>query len=213
MKDLSKLREEYLKGELLENNINKDPFQQFGLWIQEAIDSHVSEPNAMSVATSTPDGKPSIRVVLLKELNQQGFVFFTNYDSRKGAEIAANPNAAIVFDWHQIERQVRIEGVITKISEEDSDTYFNSRPRGSKIGAWVSPQSQVINGREQLDKLQQQTEQRFEGQDIPRPTHWGGYILIPTSIEFWQGRPSRLHDRILYSKKSNNEWDIERLAP
>lgn len=212
MKDLSKFREEYRSGELLESNINKDPLQQFDIWLQDAIDSQISEPNAMSVATSTPDGKPSIRVVLLKELNQQGFIFFTNYNSRKGTEISDNPHAAIVFDWHQIERQVRIEGVIKKISEKDSDTYFNSRPESSKIGAWVSPQSQVVMGREELNKLQNKTDKLFEGKNIPRPPHWGGYILLPTSIEFWQGRPSRLHDRIVY-RLHKDKWIIERLAP
>ena len=212
MKDLSTFREEYRRDELHEDNIKKDPLQQIELWLQDAIDNHIIEPNAMCVATSTADGRPSIRVVLLKELNKRGFVFFTNYNSRKGKEISANPHTAIVFDWHQMERQVRIEGIIEKISEEDSDSYFNSRPHGSKIGAWVSPQSQVVKGREELDKLQLQTEQRFEGDDIPRPPHWGGYILLPTKIEFWQGRPSRLHDRILYTK-TNNHWTIERLAP
>ncbi len=212
MKDLSDFREEYNRDELHENNIKSNPLHQFDIWLQDAINSQLSEPNAMSVATSTPNGKPSIRVVLLKELNERGFVFFTNYNSRKGMEISANPYASILFDWHQMERQVRIEGIIEKISNDDSDTYFNSRPEGSKIGAWVSPQSQVVNGREELDTLLQQTKQRFKDQIIPRPPHWGGYILIPSKIEFWQGRPSRLHDRILY-KLVENKWLIERLAP
>ena len=212
MKDLSNFREEYRSGELHENEIKENPFQQFEIWMQDAINNKTIEPNAMAVATSTPDGKPSIRVVLLKELTDDGFVFFTNYNSRKGHEIDFNPNAAIVFDWHIMERQVRIEGTIKKVSNEESDAYFNSRPEGSKIGAWVSPQSQVVNGREELDKLQQQTEQRFAGKSIPRPPHWGGYIVIPTTIEFWQGRPSRLHDRIRYTKTTEG-WKIDRLAP
>lgn len=212
MKDLSSYREEYRRGELHENEIKANPFQQFEIWMQDTIDNRTIEPNAMAVATSTPDGKPSIRVVLLKELTDQGFVFFTNYHSRKGQEISSNQHVAAVFDWHVMERQVRIEGTIKKISEEESDIYFNSRPEASKIGAWVSPQSQVVNGREELDKLQQQSEQRFAGKSIPRPPHWGGYIIIPSKIEFWQGRPSRLHDRILYSI-TNEGWKIDRLAP
>lgn len=212
MKDLSQFREEYRRGELIESEVKSNPLQQFEVWIQDAINNLVSEPNAMSVATATPEGKPSIRVVLLKELTERGFVFFTNYNSRKGKEIYENPHAAIVFDWHTMERQVRIEGIIAKISEIDSDTYFNSRPEGSKIGAWVSPQSQVVKNRQELDELQIKTEQQFEGKNIPRPPHWGGYILVPTKIEFWQGRPSRLHDRILY-KLEGNKWIIERLAP
>lgn len=212
MKDLSNFREEYRRGELHEDEVKQDPFQQFELWMTDAINNKGFEPNAMSVATATPNGKPSIRVVLLKELNQSGFVFFTNYISRKGIEISVNPHAAIVFDWHVMERQVRIEGTIEKISDEESDAYFNSRPEGSKIGAWVSPQSQIVKGREELNELQKQTEKRFEGKPIPRPPHWGGYIVVPTSIEFWQGRPSRLHDRILYTRKGDT-WDMVRLAP
>lgn len=212
MKDLSNYREDYRRGELNESDVKADPFQQFEIWMQDAINNKGFEPNAMSVATATPDGKPSIRVVLLKELTNQGFVFFTNYNSRKGNEIAQNPHAAIVFDWHVMERQVRIEGRIEKISEHDSDTYFNSRPEGSKIGAWVSPQSKIVKGREELDQLQQQTELRFANQPIPRPPHWGGYILIPHRIEFWQGRTSRLHDRIVYNRNGDS-WEVVRLAP
>ncbi len=212
MKDLSNYREDYRRGELSESDVKANPFQQFKIWMQDAINNKGFEPNAMSVATATPDGKPSIRVVLLKELNEHGFVFFTNYNSRKGNEITINPYAAMVFDWHVMERQVRIEGKIEKISELDSDTYFNSRPKGSKIGAWVSPQSQIVNGREELDQLQHQTEQRFADQPIPRPPHWGGYILIPHRIEFWQGRTNRLHDRIVYNRNGDS-WEVVRLAP
>lgn len=212
MKKLADFREEYRKGELHEKDVKSSPFDQFENWFQFAIESKLSEPNAMSVATATPEGKPSIRVVLLKELNEKGFVFFTNYLSRKGKEIEENPQAAIVFDWHPIERQVRIEGSIMKISEEESDIYFNSRPEASKIGAWVSPQSEVVESRETLNSLQQKTEKRFEGKSIERPPHWGGYIVIPDVIEFWQGRPSRLHDRIVYYK-TDKGWTIKRLAP
>lgn len=212
MKNLSDFREEYRKGELHESEMLADPLEQFKVWMDDAINSHLSEPNAMAVATSTPDGKPSIRVVLLKEVNERGFVFYTNYRSRKGREIEKNPQASIVFDWHPIERQVRIEGKVLKVSAEESDRYFDSRPEGSKIGAWVSPQSEIVENREALDKMQEETERRFEGKTIVRPPHWGGYIVIPEVVEFWQGRPSRLHDRVAYCKTEDG-WQMKRMAP
>lgn len=212
MKDLSDFREDYRKGELLEGTVNGNPFKQFEQWLQEAIDFGLGEPNAMSVATVSADGKPSVRVVLLKELNSEGFVFYTNYNSRKGRELAQNPNVALVFDWYPMERQVRVEGVALKMPDDVSADYFDSRPEGSKIGAWVSPQSEVIENREALDRLQSETETRFEGQPIPKPPHWGGFIIVPEVIEFWQGRTGRLHDRLVYYRSDDN-WDLKRLAP
>ncbi len=211
MKNLSDFREEYNQGELWEARMHDNPLHQFSGWMQEAIESGLPEPNAMILATALCDGTPSARIVLLKEVTSNGFVFFTNYESRKGKEIAENPHVALVFPWHPIERQVRVEGVIEKIPAEDSDAYFNSRPETSKLGAWVSPQSKVLHSREELDHLQQENERKFFGKPIHRPTHWGGYLIIPHLIEFWQGRPNRLHDRILYLKSGKN-WKIQRLA-
>lgn len=212
MKILSDLREEYYRGELREVDMFGNPLQQFSSWMQEAIDGELSEPNAMILTTALPNGMPSSRVVLLKDITQKGFVFFTNYQSRKGMEIVANPNVALVFDWHQMERQVRIEGVAEKIPPEESDVYFNSRPETSKLGAWISPQSKVLQSRAELDNLQRVTQLRFTGRPIDRPPHWGGFLIVPNLVEFWQGRPNRLHDRILYVR-SEESWKTQRLAP
>lgn len=212
MKKLFDFREEYKKGELNETDLKINPMEQFQQWLQTAIDSNISEPNAMTLATSTTSGKPSARVVLLKEINKNGFVFFTNYLSRKGREMLENPFVALVFDWHPIERQVRVEGRIEKLSIEDSDTYFNERPREAQIGAWTSPQSKILKNREELDDLQHSFEEKFNSGDVPRPSHWGGFIVLPTTIEFWQGRPSRLHDRLVYHKTEEG-WTLHRLAP
>ncbi len=192
--------------------MHPDPIRQFRVWMDDAISSGIPEPNAMTLATATTDGKPSARVVLLKEVNENGFVFFTNYDSRKGRELTENPCAALVFDWHETERQVRVEGRVEKISAAESDAYFHSRPSDSRLGAWASPQSREIASREELDKLQQQTEDQFNGKEIPRPPHWGGFLVRPARIEFWQGRPNRLHDRIVYQLDQQG-WEIIRLAP
>lgn len=212
MKDISSLRIEYTPKSLDENGMHDNPIAEFETWFSAVLHSQIIEPNAMTLATSTLSGAPSARVVLLKEFTPQGFVFFTNYESRKGRELSKNPMAALVFDWHEVARQVRIEGCVEKITAHESDTYFASRPRSSQIGAWVSAQSSVIEGRHTLDELQSVYEKRFENSEIPRPDYWGGYLLRPTRIEFWQGNKNRLHDRIAYTAIDNG-WTKHRLAP
>lgn len=212
MDQLSRMRQEYQTGSLNEKEMALNPFNQFRIWLNAAITSGLSEPNAMIVASTTPDGKPSARVVLLKELNDKGFVFYTNYMSRKGGELLANPFTAAVFDWHEMGRQVRVEGVVEKVENKESDAYFNIRPDDAKIGAWASPQSKVIRGREELEELEERYTNQFKGHEIPRPSHWGGFLIRPTMIEFWQGRPNRMHDRIVY-RKVDIGWKMERLAP
>lgn len=212
MSNLHQMRQEYAAGSLNEKGMASDPIQEFEEWMDAAISAGLSEPNAMTIASATPDGKPSARVVLLKEFNHEGFVFFTNYNSRKGKELKSNPFTAILFDWHDIERQVRIEGRVEKLSEEDSDEYFNSRPESAKIGAWASPQSRVVKDRDELEKLQEEIEDQFDELPVHRPVHWGGYLVRPTCIEFWQGRPNRMHDRIVYYKTEEG-WTMHRLAP
>lgn len=209
--NIADLRKEYMQRGLSKADVDPNPFEQFGHWFSEAIAAQLTEPNAMTLATATPDGKPSARIVLLKGFDDRGFTFFTNYESRKGRELVANPQAALIFYWPGLERQIRIEGHVTHLTEQESDDYFRSRPRGSRIGAWVSPQSQVIAGRAVLDERLQHFEQQFQD-DVPRPPFWGGYRIEPTMIEFWQGRPNRLHDRLRYRRNSDN-WIIERLAP
>jgi pyridoxamine 5'-phosphate oxidase len=210
--DIAKLRKEYSLKTFSENNANKDPFIQFEFWLNEAIESQLPEPNAMTLATSTFEGKPSARVVLLKQFDNTGFSFFTNYESRKAKNLLQNPYAALVFFWPELERQVRIEGKVSKVSDKESDKYFRTRPEKSKIGAWASPQSSVIPSRKYLENLMSDFEEDFHSKTISRPSNWGGYILKPTLIEFWQGRPNRLHDRIQYLL-TNEKWIIERLAP
>ncbi|NLA61656.1 MAG: pyridoxamine 5'-phosphate oxidase [Bacteroidales bacterium] len=213
MTNLHNFRKDYMQDTLSISEVDQNPIIQFEKWMQEAILSEVvAEPNAMTLVTSTPDGKPSARVVLLKSFNEEGFVFFTNYESRKAIELIENPHSSIVFDWHMMERQVRIEGVAKKVSEEESDKYFYSRPKGSQIGAWVSPQSTFIDGREELEARQAKIESDFNDKPITRPPHWGGFVLQPHTIEFWQGRQSRLHDRLIYIK-TGDEWMLRRLAP
>jgi pyridoxamine 5'-phosphate oxidase len=211
-KQIADLRKEYMLETLDESNVAQDPIQQFTKWWDEALQSNIEEVNAMTLATATKDGIPSARIVLLKGYDEKGFVFFTNYKSQKGQELDENPHAALVFFWKELERQVRIQGEIEKISTEESDEYFNSRPLGSRIGAWASPQSNVLENRKQLEESVQQFTKQFD-ENVPRPLHWGGYCLVPSEIEFWQGRPNRLHDRIRYTKYSDKEWIIERLAP
>ncbi len=210
--DIAKLRREYSLKSLNESEVSSDPIAQFEFWLNEAIDSQLPEPNAMTLATSTFEGKPSARVVLLKQFNAEGFSFFTNYDSRKGKNLLQNPYAAINFYWPELERQVRIEGKVAKASDSESDKYFRTRPEKSKIGAWASPQSSVIPSRRYLENLMSDFDEEFHNKSIARPKNWGGYILKPTLFEFWQGRPNRLHDRIQYSL-INEKWVIERLAP
>ena len=213
MTNLYDYRKDYKRGTLSRNDASENPISQFDKWMKDAISSHiVAEPNAMTLVTATRDGKPSARVVLLKSFNEKGFVFFTNYDSRKAIELIENPHSAIVFDWHVMERQVRIEGIANKISEEESDKYFFSRPRDSQLGAWVSPQSNFIDGREELVTRQAKIESEFKDKPITRPPHWGGFVIQPHTIEFWQGRQSRLHDRLIYFK-TEDEWILRRLAP
>ena len=212
-KTLSALRKEYTHDYLDELHTHENAMEQFHLWFQQALTMELPEPNAMSLGTSN-NGQPSVRIVLMKSFDQEGFVFFTNYESRKGQDLAANPKAALTFFWHGLERQVRIEGLIEKVSEAESDEYYHSRDRGSRIGAWASPQSQPIPHREALEARLHEVQQRYDGQDdFPRPPHWGGYRLRPENIEFWQGRPSRLHDRLIYHRQADGSWRRERLAP
>jgi pyridoxamine 5'-phosphate oxidase len=207
------MRKVYQLQSLLEKDLNENPIVQFENWWQQAVESKIEEPNAMALATCDASGKPSARIVLLKEIKDNGFVFFTNYQSRKGKEIEENPFVSLLFFWKELERQVRIEGKIKKIPAAESDEYFNSRPPESRIGAWSSPQSTVINSRDTLQKNVEKYTSQFGTKNIPRPEFWGGYIVEPQRIEFWQGRPGRLHDRLQYSLTKNNEWTIKRLAP
>jgi pyridoxamine 5'-phosphate oxidase len=211
--ELAGLRENYIKGGLAERDLLKDPLDQFRRWFAEAQAAQIREPNAMTLATATPDGIPSARVVLLKGFDDRGFVFFTNYQSRKGEELEENPHAALVFYWGELERQVRITGTVTKTPREESEAYFASRPVPAQIGAWVSEQSSVIANRKILEDQYTALAQWYEGQEIPAPPHWGGYLVSPETIEFWQGRPSRLHDRILFTRIDESKWEIERLSP
>ncbi len=212
MKDIFHLRRDFTLQTLDESDILCNPIKQFEKWFNEAIESQVLEPNAMDLATVGISNKPSSRIVLLKQVKNNGFVFFTNYDSRKAKDIEENKYVSLNFVWHELERQIRIEGEAYKISPTESDSYFEVRPIGSKLGAWASPQSSVIPNRNYLEKLVADFNIKFEGKDIPRPQNWGGYIVEPNIIEFWQGRKSRLHDRLRY-KKIDDSWDIERLAP
>ena len=209
--DLKNMRLSYEQDQLLESSINKNPFKQFRIWFDKVVDSKIVEPNAMTLATVSKSGIPSARVVLLKDFDETGFTFFTNYLSRKGKEISENPNAAILFWWKEFERQLRIEGKIEKISKQESEKYFNVRPLKSRYGALASNQSEVVESREVLEKRFTDLEKQFND-NPPMPKNWGGYKLIPNKFEFWQGRESRLHDRIVY-EKTTNDWKFYRLQP
>jgi pyridoxamine 5'-phosphate oxidase len=211
--EIQNLRQDYTAATLSEKDTKADPINQFEQWFNDALAAKLHEPNAMTLATASPSGKPSARIVLMKGFNQHGFIFYTNYLSRKGKEITKNPQGAITFFWGELQRQVRIEGTIEKLSKEDSERYFHSRPKGSQIGAVVSPQSQEIEGRDELEKKWNQLEAEYADKDVPKPSFWGGYILNPQLIEFWQGRTSRLHDRILFKKVDKKSWKKVRLAP
>jgi pyridoxamine 5'-phosphate oxidase len=210
---ISHIRRDYMLQKLDEKDLSADPIVQFGAWWDEAIKSEIHDINAMTLATATNDGSPSARIVLLKGYDSNGFVFFTNYESEKGKELEMNPQAALCFYWKELERQIRIEGRVSKISTEDSDVYFQSRPLSSRIGAWASPQSSVIENRQVIEQKLMEYENTFGTDFVPRPSHWGGYIVKPFMIEFWQGRSSRLHDRIRYSLQNSQSWVMERLAP
>ncbi|WP_342644437.1 pyridoxamine 5'-phosphate oxidase [Mucilaginibacter sp. CSA2-8R] len=213
LQDIQNLRQDYRASTLLENDAAANPIKQFEKWFDEALKAEIWEPNAMTLATATVNGMPSARIVLLKGFSDQGFAFYTNYLSRKGKELSKNPRAALIFNWGQLERQVRIEGTVEKLSKEQSEKYFHTRPVGSQLGALVSPQSQEIAGREVLENKWQQLEAEYQDKEIPKPNFWGGYIVKPQLIEFWQGRSSRLHDRLLYKNAGKNAWKIVRLAP
>lgn len=213
MNSIADIRKDYKLQSLSEKEVFPDPFHQFEKWWKESLAANIDEINAMTLATASADGMPDGRIVLLKGFDERGFTFFTNYNSSKGHQLLENPRACLVFFWKELERQVRIGGLVSMVSGKESDEYFDSRPVGSRLGAWASPQSEVIENREWLEANEQKMQQEFSATDIKRPAHWGGYRLKPTHIEFWQGRPSRLHDRIRYTLQTTGKWKIERLAP
>jgi pyridoxamine 5'-phosphate oxidase len=210
---LADLRKEYSLAGLKEADLAKDPFRQFDKWFQEAEAAKLVEPNAMTLATATRDGRPSARTVLLKGVDGRGFVFYSNMESRKGRELDGNPVAALVFPWVALERQVLVQGVVTKVSREESDAYFHSRPLASQFGAWASQQSSIISGRSGLEENMKAVEKKYAGQVVPLPPFWGGYRVMPETVEFWQGRRSRLHDRLRYRREADGSWTVERLSP
>ncbi len=211
--NIAEYRREYCRAGLAESDLAADPIDQFQKWFQEAVAAQIIEPNAMVLATATTNGLPSTRVVLLKCFDRSGFAFFTNYESRKGRELSENPNASVTFPWMALERQVIVSGVTSKVSREQSADYFKQRPRGSRLSAWVSTQSKIIPGRKFLEDRLRELEAKYPGEEVPLPPYWGGYLLRPNEIEFWQGRPNRLHDRLRYTRETDSSWRIERLSP
>lgn len=209
----TELRKEYQRQALHESEVEADPIVQFQKWFEQAVAAHAAYPEAMTLATATAEGRPSARIVLLKGVDERGFSFFTNYESRKGRELTQNPHASLVFWWSELERQVRTAGRVEKVSAQESDEYFRTRPRGSQIGAWASAQSETIANREILEENVRAFEEKFGAGEIPRPQHWGGFRVVPHEMEFWQGRLNRLHDRIRYRLQTNGKWVIERLSP
>jgi len=210
---LADLRKEYSLAGLLEKDLARDPFRQFDKWFQEAEAAKITEPNAMTLSTATREGRPSSRTVLLKGLDGRGFVFYSNYESRKGRDLAENPRVSLLFPWIAIERQVIIEGSIVRLTREESDAYFHTRPRASQLGAWVSQQSSIINGRAVLEDAMKALDKKYAGVEVPIPPNWGGYRVSPETVEFWQGRRSRLHDRLRFRREKSGDWIVERLAP
>jgi pyridoxamine 5'-phosphate oxidase len=210
---IADLRQNYTLAGLSETDAHSNPFQQFQIWFEQAVSAQLPEPNAMTIATINAEGKPSARMVLLKDFDERGFTFFTNYDSNKGQQLSETPWAALVFWWAQLERQVRVEGSVEKVSPQESDEYFSIRPLTSQLGAWASPQSQILASREELEERFDRLKEQYTGKNIPRPPHWGGFRVVPNTIEFWQGRPSRLHDRLRYRLSQEGSWIRERLAP
>ena len=211
--EIANIRKEYIWGGLSESDMDADPIRQFAAWFQQALAANLPDPNAMTLATATPDGQPSARIVLLKAFDATGFTFFTNYEGRKARELTANARAALLFFWPELQRQVRIEGIVERVSEAESDDYFRSRPLGSRLGAWASAQSEVIASRDVLEDRVREAAQRFPDGEVPRPPFWGGFRVRPLSIEFWQSRPDRLHDRLRYQRVPPEGWRIERLSP
>ena len=210
---LADLRKDYTLAGLTEKDLARDPFRQFEKWFQEAEASKLVEPNAMIVASATRDGRPSARTMLLKAVDGRGFVFYTNYESRKGRELDANPRVTLVFPWFAFERQVIVEGPVAKVPREEAEAYFHSRPLASQLGAWASAQSTIVPGRKALEEAMKAVEQKYAGQPVPLPPYWGGYRVTPETVEFWQGRRSRLHDRLRYRRGADGSWTVERLSP
>jgi pyridoxamine 5'-phosphate oxidase len=210
---LADMRKDYSLAGLLEKDLAKNPFRQFETWFQEAEAAKIPEPNAMTLATTGRDGRPAARTVLLKGCDGRGFVFYTNYESRKGRELDLNPRATLLFPWIAMERQITVEGPVTRVTREESAAYFHSRPRMSQLAAWASPQSTAVAGRAVIEESYRVVEKKYEGREVPLPPNWGGFRLAPETVEFWQGRRSRLHDRLRYRREPGGDWVIERLAP